>query len=186
MLLACAVSAATRSQALSLLVERSGCDTRTAINTLQLLARQHAPAAAAGGSQRGRRRLAITASAVSSSAAFGLKDVSQGPLGVLAQLLSGAGRPLAGRLLQQQAAARAGASGASIAAVASHLQLEDQYRTLLDLGEHELVRAACGREGWGGVTSCCCSALCSCCRHPSPTIASSAMHEHCCSPGGCL
>ncbi|KAF6260458.1 hypothetical protein COO60DRAFT_1637556 [Scenedesmus sp. NREL 46B-D3] len=142
-------------KALHELVERSGCDVRTSINTLQLLARQAAASAANSASSQGRPRVRITASAVSSSGAFGLKDVSRTPLGVLSELLLGSSKGMAARLQQLAAAAmpksssRAGGSGAARgrAAVAARLQLQEHYSMLLDLGEHELVR---GRGSAGG------------------------------------
>lgn len=138
-------------QALHELVERSGCDVRTSINTLQLLARQAAATAANNSaSSQGRPRVRITAAAVSSSGAFGVKDVSRTPLGVLGELLLGSSKAMAARLQQLAAAAmprggsRAGGSGAAPgrAAVAARLRLQEHYSMLLDLGEHELVRGA--------------------------------------------
>jgi hypothetical protein len=131
-------------------VERSGCDVRTSINTLQLLARQAAATAANNSaSSQGRPRVRITAAAVSSSGAFGLKDVSRTPLGVLNELLVGSSKAMAARLQQLAAAAmpkasggRAGGSSGAApgrAAVAARLQLQEHYNMLLDLGEHELV-----------------------------------------------
>jgi hypothetical protein len=142
-------------KALHELVERSGCDVRTSINTLQLLARQAAATAANNSaSSQGRPRVRITAAAVSSSGAFGLKDVARTPLGVLNELLLGSSKAMAARLQQLAAAAmpkgssssRAGGSSGSSgaapgrAAVAARLQQQEQYNMLLDLGEHELVR----------------------------------------------
>jgi hypothetical protein len=134
-------------------VERSGCDVRTSINTLQLLARQAAATAAnnSAGSQ-GRPRVRITAAAVSSSGAFGLKDVSRTPLGVLNELLLGSSKAMAAHLQQLASAAMPKASGGRAgggaapgrAAVAARLQLQEHYNMLLDLGEHELVG---GRRG---------------------------------------
>lgn len=140
-------------QALHELVERSGCDVRTSINTLQLLARQAAATAANNSaSSQGRPRVRITAAAVSSSGAFGVKDVSRTPLGVLGELLLGSSKAMAARLQQLAAAAmprggsRAGGSGSGAApgraAVAARLRLQEHYSMLLDLGEHELVRGA--------------------------------------------
>jgi hypothetical protein len=138
-------------QALHELVERSGCDVRTSINTLQLLARQAAATAANNSaSSQGRPRVRITAAAVSSSGAFGLKDVSRTPLGVLNELLLGSSKAMSARLQQLAAAAMpkggstAGSSGSGSAApgraaVTARLQLQEQYNMLLDLGEHELV-----------------------------------------------
>uniref|UniRef100_A0A383W5P0 AAA+ ATPase domain-containing protein n=1 Tax=Tetradesmus obliquus TaxID=3088 RepID=A0A383W5P0_TETOB len=139
-------------QALHELVERSGCDVRTSINTLQLLARQAAATAANNSaSSQGRPRVRITAAAVSSSGAFGVKDVSRTPLGVLGELLLGSSKAMAARLQQLAAAAmprggsRAGGSGSGAApgraAVAARLRLQEHYSMLLDLGEHELVMA---------------------------------------------
>ncbi|WIA29972.1 hypothetical protein OEZ86_000070 [Tetradesmus obliquus] len=139
-------------QALHELVERSGCDVRTSINTLQLLARQAAATSANNSaSSQGRPRVRITAAAVSSSGAFGVKDVSRTPLGVLSELLLGSSKAMAARLQQLAAAAmprggsRAGGSGSGAApgraAVAARLRLQEHYSMLLDLGEHELVMA---------------------------------------------
>ena len=144
-------------QAVALLIERSGCDVRTAINTLQLLARQQgkrqlpaAAAAAAGTTNAGSScqavppKVRITAAAVTSSGALGLKDVSLTALGVLDELVAGASKPQAAVRLQQLAAAQGlwgGSSSATpvTAAAAAQAQLQQQYNQLLDLGEHDLV-----------------------------------------------
>lgn len=157
-------------QALSTLVEHSGCDVRTAINTLQLLARQHAPAhpistpssssSQQPGSQRRAQRVRITAADIASSGAFGVKDVSHTPMGVVQDMLaSSSSRAMAARLQQLAAAMKAeqgnaagsgrggrrGSRGrvpqASLsAAAAARLALQEHYSTLLDLGDHEQVR----------------------------------------------
>lgn len=142
-------------QALSALVERSGCDIRTAINTLQLLARQAADSKASNrrsllnssNSQQRKGRVSISAGAVWSSGALGLKDVSRTPLGVMQELLTaGANKAMTARLHQLAAATvqRNGSNSSKIAAVAgaaaaARLQLQEHYNMLLDLGEHELV-----------------------------------------------
>lgn len=172
-------------QALSALVEHSGCDVRTAINTLQLLARQHAPppaiASSSPGSQHAssqqrRQRVRITAADIAGSRAFGVKDVSHTPIGVVRDMLaSSSSKAMAARLQQlaaamkgQQrgaaaaAAARAGPGGRGTtapvglsAAAAARLALQEQYGMLLDLGEHEQVgpggewQGGAG-AGWGG------------------------------------
>lgn len=112
-------------QALSMLVEHSGCDMRTAINTLQLLARQHAPQHHAstqapssgtqqGGSQRRGQRVRITAADIQSKGAFGVKDVAHTPLNVVQDMLaSSSSRSMAARLQQLAAAMKAEQQGAA-------------------------------------------------------------------------
>jgi hypothetical protein len=139
---------------------------RTAINTLQLLARQHTqqrPSSAhstsqPAGTQQRRRRVTITSADIASKGAFGVKDVSHTPLAVVQELLaSSSSRAMAARL-QQLAAAMKGegrglasgsrgpggrgvvAAAATLsAAAAARLALQEHYSTLLDLGEHEQV-----------------------------------------------
>lgn len=160
-------------QALSALVEHSGSDVRTAINTLQLLARQHAPSrplsssrphtpssSQQGASQRRGQRVRITAADIAASGVFGVKDVTHTPLGVVQDMLASNGsRAMAARLQHLAAAMKAeqrGAAGPSrhgrrgaeppaslSAAAAARLALQEHYNTLLDLGEHEQVRTAC-------------------------------------------
>lgn len=138
-------------QALSALVERSGCDIRTAINTLQLLARQAAKPSS-GATQpisQGVKRVSISADVVWSNRALGIKDVSRTPLGVLQDLFTAeTNKAMTARLHQlvaeaSNASGRSGARGSgkgdSAAAVAARIQLQEQYNMLLDLGEHELV-----------------------------------------------
>jgi hypothetical protein len=165
-------------QALSALVEHSGCDVRTAINTLQLLARQHAPPPTinstpsiqqpGSSSQPRRQRVRITADDIAGSRAFGVKDVSHTPLGVVKDMLaSSSSKTMAARLQQLAAAMKvqqrgaAAAAGGSVpggrgtaapvglsAAAAARLALQEQYGMLLDLGEHEQVsgrRVCCNR-----------------------------------------
>lgn len=162
-------------QALSTLVEHSGADVRTAINTLQLLARQHAPAhpistQAPGSSQPGsssqRRphRVRVTAADIAASGAFGRKDVSHTPLGVVQDMLaSNSSRAMAARLQQLAAAMKSEQHGTGrhgrrasrgavpaaglSAAAAARLVLQEHYNTLLDLGEHEQVSQAGATAG---------------------------------------
>jgi hypothetical protein len=157
-------------QALSTLVEHSGADVRTAINTLQLLARQHSPARSIstqapgsssstqpGSGQRRAQRVRITSGDIAASGAFGVKDVSHTPLGVVQDLLaSNSSRAMAARLQQLAAAmkleqrggpgrhgrrsSRGAVAPASLSAsAAARLVLQEHYNTLLDLGEHEQV-----------------------------------------------
>lgn len=144
-------------QALSALVERSGCDIRTAINTMQLLARQASDSKvrfsrpSQPSSQRSRR-VTVTASSVWSSAALGLKDVSRTPLGVMQDLLTaGTNKAMTLRLHQLSVATTAArrdgnnirAAAIAGATAAARLQLQEHYNMLLDLGEHELVSEYC-------------------------------------------
>lgn len=115
-------------QAVSLLVERSGCDVRTAINTLQLLARQQqqsqhetggnnsnstrggSPRGQAGSSQRSAAggRVRVTAADIAAAGAFGVKDVGHTPIAVVQEVLAASSsRAMAGRLQQLAAAMRA-------------------------------------------------------------------------------
>lgn len=158
-------------------MDHSGCDVRTAINTLQLLARQHAPGGShparpltpssstqQGGSQRRGPRVRITAADIAASGAFGVKDVTHTPMGVVQDMLaSNSSKVMAARLQQLAAAMRAEQQGAAAggpsrhgrrgsrgavppaslsAAAAARLVLQEHYNTLLDLGEHEQVRPA--------------------------------------------
>jgi hypothetical protein len=112
-------------QALSTLVDHSGCDVRAAINTLQLLARQQAPAHHAstqspssstqqGSTQRRMQRVRITAADISSRGAFGVKDVAHTPLNVVQDMLaSSSSRSMAARLQQLAAAMKAEQQGAA-------------------------------------------------------------------------
>lgn len=157
------------TQALSTLVEHSGADVRTAINTLQLLARQHAPAHSIstqapgssstqlGSTQRRPQRVRITSSDIAASGAFGVKDVSHTPLKVVQDMLaSNSSRAMAARLQQLAGAMKAEQRGGSerhgrrssrgaappaslSASAAARLVLQEHYNTLLDLGEHEQV-----------------------------------------------
>ncbi len=133
-------------QALAALLERSGCDVRTAINSLQLLARGAAASTAAVAP--GHTRLRISAADVRRAGSLGLKDAALAPLAVLGEVLSAqGGRPgaAAARLLAM-ASATAGTDGRSMgagaagAAAAARRLLRQHYALLLELGEHELVR----------------------------------------------
>eukprot|EP00775_Hariotina_reticulata_P012715 gene12715-12845_t len=134
-------------QAVALLIERSGCDVRTAINTLQLLARQQckqwlpsaAAASSAGGTLHQGPRVRITAAAVSSSGALGLKDVSLTALGVLNELVAGANR--CGALSRPSCAGPAVVVGGATAPSGGTLQLLLAVSLKLNVlsGLHEVV-----------------------------------------------
>jgi hypothetical protein len=155
-----------------MLVERSGCDVRTAINTLQLLSRQHSATQQQqqqqqqqdeAASQAGARpRVTITAAAVAGSGALGLKDVASGPLALLQQLLTAsASRGMSNRLQRLAAALRSeqqgqqGQGGGLTAAAAARLQLQEHYSSLLDLGEHEQVGAGAKGAARGAAHGVC-------------------------------
>lgn len=144
-------------QALAALLERSGCDVRTAINSLQLLARGAAASTAAVAP--GHMRLRISAADVRRAGSLGLKDAALAPLAVLGEVLSAqGGRPgaAAARLLAM-ASATAGTDGRSMgagaagAAAAARRLLRQHYALLLELGEHELVRVV----NWASMMCCC-------------------------------
>lgn len=110
-------------QAVSTLVEHSGCDVRTAINTLQLLARQQQQHntttgassqhnqqhhASSSSTQRRPLRVRITAGDIAASGAFGVKDVAHTPMGVVQEVLAAnSSRAMAARLQHLAAAMRA-------------------------------------------------------------------------------
>jgi hypothetical protein len=123
------------------LAQRTGCDVRACINTLQLLARQHAAKQPAGSS--GTARVTISRAAVS-RLSLGQKDFTLNGMSLLQQLLtpsSGRGS-LTARLKVAAAAGGEGSGGSSSSASGARVaaqQAAELYNSLLDFNDHELV-----------------------------------------------
>jgi hypothetical protein len=139
-------------QALLLLAQRTGCDVRACINTLQLLARQQAAKQPPGSS--GGARVTISRAAVS-RLSLGQKDFTLNGMSLLQQLLTpSSGRGSLTARLKVAAAAPGGEGGgsASGARVAAQ-QAAELYSSLLDFNDHDLVGGVgvwvCGGDGEG-------------------------------------